>query len=322
MSEIDPIALRNAFGSFMTGVTVVTTVDASGKPVGFTANSFSSVSLAPPLLSVCPSVSMSSFELFDQCEYFQVSVLGQHQQDVSNIFASPTEDRFADIEWHKDDNGCPVIDNALASFSCRRWQSVPAGDHVILLGEVTGFDSREGLGLGYFRGGYFSLDMERRATEAQSSAHEAHQPVVVGALLEWRDGLLLIRSDQDDSNFMLPEVAVEDDQPTFDAIKAHIQADLNVEAKVGSVYSVFDHENSNRSSIYYRVNIDDETEFDLSDASGIVHQRLDQIDPKSMGSRAVKNMMERYLAESRSGNHRLYIGSERRGRTHLLSEES
>ena len=163
--------------------------------------------------------------------------------------------------------------------------------------------------------------MERRATEAQSSAHEAHQPVLVGALLEWRGGLLLMNST-DAQALMLPEVAVEDDQPTFDAIKAYVQSELDVEAKVGSVYSVFDHENSNRSSIYYRVNIDDETEFDLSEASSIVHKRLDQIDPGEMSSTAVRNMMDRYLAESRSGNHRLYIGNERSGRTHLLSEES
>ena len=190
MTATNPIALRNAFGSFMTGVTVVTTVDTDGTPVGFTANSFSSVSLDPPLLSVYPSVSMSSFEVFNNCDYFQVSVLGQHQQEISNTFASPTENRFAAIEWYKDKNGCPVIADALATFSCKRWQSVPAGDHIILLGEVTDFADREGLGLGYFRGGYFSLDMERRVAELQNSAHEADKPVLVGALLEWRGGLL------------------------------------------------------------------------------------------------------------------------------------
>jgi hypothetical protein len=268
---------------------------------------------------------MSSFELFEKAEFFQVSVLGQDQMDISNTFASAAEDRFAGIDCYDDHNGCPVISDSLASFSCRRWNTVPAGDHIILIGEVTDFSSRDGLGLGYFRGGYFSLDMERRASEAQSSAHEAHQPILVGALLEWRGGLLLAdggaRSNTD-GELRLPEIVVNDDQPTFDAIKAHIQKTFGVEAKIGSVYSVIDDQMNNRSSIFYRVNLEDDIEIDLSPDSGIVHKRLADIDLSRMESPAVINMLERYLNESRTGNHRIYIGTGKRGRTHQLSEES
>lgn len=321
MTPIDPIALRNSFGSFMTGVTVVTTVDSHGTPIGFTANSFSSVSLNPPLLSVCPATSMSSFEVFNTCEFFQVSVLGQHQQDISNTFASSKQDRFAGIAWHQDANGCPVIDDALASFSCRRWQSVPAGDHVILIGEVTSFSNREGLGLGYFHGGYFSLDMERKATEVQSHAHETHKPVLVGALLEWREGLVFLKSHADREQLELPAVSSEDndDQPTFDVIRAHIECVFGVDVKVGSVYSVFEHENADLSSIYYRVAIDDDVELDGSAKSEYLHIPLADLKPADMSQGAVTNMLERYLVESRSGNHRLYIGTEKKGKTHRIS---
>lgn len=312
MSKIDPIALRDAFGCFMTGVTVVTICDANGTPIGFTANSFSSVSIDPPLLSVCPSKSMSSFELFEQCEYFHVSVLGQQQQEISNTFASPEEDRFANVAWHKDANGCPVIEGALANFSCRRWQSVAAGDHIILIGEVTDFSSREGLGLGYFQGGYFSLDMERKATEVQTNAHEAHSPLLVGALVEWRNGLI-VASDEA-ASLSLPCISYEDEQPTFDVIKAYVESQFGVVVKVGSVYSVFEHENSRDFTIYYRVSIEDSLEPRLD--GKYRHIDLHSIDAASLDSEAAQHMVERYISESGSGNHRLYIGSEKQGQTH------
>ena len=75
MSTPDPRALRDAFGAFITGVTVVTTLDGGGTPVGFTANSFTSVSLDPPLLLVCPGRALSSFPVFQDCRHFAVSVL-------------------------------------------------------------------------------------------------------------------------------------------------------------------------------------------------------------------------------------------------------
>jgi len=95
MTTLDPRALRNAFGSFMTGVTVITSRDASGAPVGFTANSFTSVSLDPPLLLVCPGKFLSSYDAFTNCSHFAVNVLAEGQEEVSNTFAGYKGDRFA-----------------------------------------------------------------------------------------------------------------------------------------------------------------------------------------------------------------------------------
>ena len=110
MTAQDQRALRDAFGSFITGVTVITTVDGSGQPVGFTANSFSSVSLDPPLLLVCPGRFLTSFPLFEACSFFAVSVLAEGQEDVANIFASFRGDRFAKAAWHPDRHGVPLIE--------------------------------------------------------------------------------------------------------------------------------------------------------------------------------------------------------------------
>jgi len=157
MSDFDPRTLRDAFGRFMTGVTVVTTLDEDGSPVGFTANSFSSVSLDPPLLLVCPGRFLSSYEAFAWCDRFCVSVLSEDQTVAANTFAGFKGDRFARVSHTRDDHGVPLLCGAIARFSCQTHQVVPAGDHALLIGEVTSFDQTDAAGLGYVGGQFFSL---------------------------------------------------------------------------------------------------------------------------------------------------------------------
>lgn len=311
---IDPKALRNAFGSYMTGVTVVTTVDAAGTPIGFTANSFTSVSLDPPLLLVCPAKSMSSFDVFNNCTHFQVSVLAHNQEAISNIFAASQEDRFAQIDWTPDQHGCPKIDGALASFSCSREQSIDAGDHIIMLGKVSDFQVTEGQGLGYGDGGYFNLDMERKATELQT--HPDSRQVVAGALVEHDDKLLLVEnSPSEDCELCLPQIELDDDQPSYDSVKQHLTNTLGVAVNVGRVFSIFDHEDSNKSSIYYRVTLDNELPKKIN--NGGFHT-LDEVAALSFTSRATRTMIDRYISERKSGNHGLYIGTDATGTTHKI----
>lgn len=155
MSDLDPRALRDAFGRFMTGVTVVTTLGEDGRPVGFTANSFSSVSLDPPLLLVCPGKFLSSYHAFLACDRFCVSVLSEDQKAAANTFAGFKGDRFAQVAHQPDRHGVPLLEGAVARFSCRTHQIVPAGDHALLIGEVTAFDQSDAAGLGYVGGQFF-----------------------------------------------------------------------------------------------------------------------------------------------------------------------
>ena len=309
MTEFDPKALRTAFGSFMTGVTVVSTVDADGVPFGFTANSFSSVSLDPPLLLVCPAKSLSTFELFNRCTHFHVSVLAHDQQAVSDIFSSKQEDRFSHVAWHSDDNGCPVISNALANFSCQRQQSIDAGDHIILLGKITDFDAKEGQGLGYGLGGYFSLNMERKAAELQTHTQIEQESLIVGAIVEHQGRILLV---DETPKFALPHIEIDNETPSFDAMEDYLKQLLGVAVNVGSVYSIFDHEHNNQSSIYYRVNIDDELQ-----PQGHFYA-LDEIVDLSFSTDATRNIIDRYLDERSKGNHRLYVGSNKKGKVHRV----
>jgi len=317
--EIDPRELRNAFGAFMTGVTVVTTVDKSGIPLGFTANSFSSVSMAPPLLSVCPGKFLSSFEAFNQCDYFNVSILAHDQQSVSNVFASSSEERFSQVKWHTNAYGVPVIDGAIASFSCQRVESISAGDHIILLGEVKEFEHREGLGLGYTNGGYFSLDMERKASELQATTQPENQNVIVGALIENNDALFIIH-DHDQAS--LPQISLSRDEPTFDLIKQHASDAVGEQVNIGSVYSVFDSQDRASSYIYYHASVDS-TASTIQDkllkkSSPGQFINIDQLPISSFKSNAIASMISRYVSEYHTGNHNLYIGDELQGKTHKI----
>lgn len=158
----DPAALRAAFGSFMTGVAVVTATDKKGAPVGFTANSFTSVSMDPPLVLVCPGNHLSSYADFERVQHFAINILAEDQAEVSNLFASKTADRFAQVDWKAGMNGAPLITGAAARFSCSTFQRVPAGDHLILIGHVDAFDHSGRSGLGYATGGYFTLGQTQR----------------------------------------------------------------------------------------------------------------------------------------------------------------
>lgn len=310
MTDFDLKALRTAFGSFMTGVTIVSTRDKHGQPIGFTANSFTSVSLEPPLLLVCPAKSLSSFDVFNECDYFHISVLSDHQENISNIFAASEEDRFSQVDWYKDQHGSPVIDGALARFSCKRDRTIDAGDHIILLGEVTEFESHDGQGLGYGLGGYFSLNMERKATGLQTHTQAGDDHLLVGAVVEHK-GQMLLCTDKHNT-LDLPQIEIEDETPSFDAIEAYLDELLGVTVSVGAVYSIFDHENSHKSSIVYRVHIDDELQ-----PNGQFYD-LDELSAQTYASRATRNIIKRYLKERSTGNHRLYVGSETRGKAHLV----
>ena len=157
-SGSDARTLRDAMGCFATGVTVVTSKDADGEPVGLTANSFTSVSLDPPLLLVCIANTSKSRAALEVAETFAVNVLHIGQQPTSNLFAKPGEDRFSQTPWETGQHDVPLLSGALANFECRQHAIHEGGDHIILIGEVmrAKFDPRRDPLL-YFNGKYRRL---------------------------------------------------------------------------------------------------------------------------------------------------------------------
>ncbi len=157
-SGADARTLRDALGCFATGVTVVTAMSEDGEPAGLTVNSFTSVSLDPPLLLVCISETAGSFDLLKRTSHFAVNVLHIGQQPTSHRFATSEEDRFAGAPWEQGASGAPILTNALATFECARHACHTGGDHIILVGAVerARFEPQRDPLL-YFRGKYRRL---------------------------------------------------------------------------------------------------------------------------------------------------------------------
>jgi len=154
----DPRALRDAFGAFATGITIITTPTDAGEPVGFTANSFTSVSLDPPLVLVCVAESAFGYSAFRSARRFCVNVLADHQRDVSDTFASRGAEKFSSVAWRSGSTGAPVLSDVAAYFDCVPHQWTDAGDHGILIGRVVDFHFRDALPLCYYRGRYSALE--------------------------------------------------------------------------------------------------------------------------------------------------------------------
>ena len=155
-SVTDAKELRRALGRFVTGVTIVTTCTADGELEGLTANSFSSVSLDPPLVLWSLDRRARSLPRFLEARWFAINVLGSHQHGLSSRFASKLENRFDGIGYTSGLGGCPVLDDGLAHFECSVFNRVDAGDHVIFLGKVERMTHRDGEPL-LFSGGRYCV---------------------------------------------------------------------------------------------------------------------------------------------------------------------
>lgn len=150
----DRLLLRKALGSFGTGVTVVSTLDAAGRPVGVTANSFSSVSLDPPIVLWSLQQRSASLEAYDHSRRFVINVLSVDQVAISRRFATAMADRFEGVAWQRGLAGLPVLQGVVASFECQTVQRLEVGDHILFLGRVERFDHQPAAGLLYCQGRY------------------------------------------------------------------------------------------------------------------------------------------------------------------------
>lgn len=150
--------LRDSFGMFATGITVVTTRTPTGEPIGITVNSFNSVSLQPPLIVWSLSLDLPSRALFENCEYYAINVLAEDQQALSERFGGRGEgDRFVDLELECGEGDVPLLVDCCARFVCRNTVRHEGGDHLVFVSEVLSFERNEREPLLYFGGRYRRL---------------------------------------------------------------------------------------------------------------------------------------------------------------------
>ena len=145
---------RDALSRFASGVTIVTTCDASGRCHGITVSAFCSVSLDPPLVLICIEKATASHYAFGESGAFIVNILDAHQQDLSEQFAAPAADKFGDREFEPGIDGIPRLNGALATIECRVSAVHDGGDHTIFVGLVEHATARDGDPLVYFRSVY------------------------------------------------------------------------------------------------------------------------------------------------------------------------
>lgn len=160
MAAIDRRDLRNAFGAFATGVTVITTSH-GGEDAGLTANSFSSVSLDPPLILWSLDRGSRSLGIFEEARNFAVHVLSSDQEDISNRFAKSAPDKFTAIQVDRGEGSVPLLRDCAARFECRKAFTYDGGDHQIFVGEVLRYEHRDHKPLVFHSGRY------KRASEAE-----------------------------------------------------------------------------------------------------------------------------------------------------------
>ncbi|MGB3148744.1 MAG: flavin reductase family protein, partial [Paracoccaceae bacterium] len=297
-------ALRNAFGAFATGVTVLTTRQSDGTPRGFTANSFTSVSLDPPLLLVCLAKSAHSCQTFMEAEHFAVNVLAEDQKAISGLFASREPDKFDQCAWTPGVGDVPLIDGALAQLACARERLVDAGDHIILIGRVLDFATSAASPLGYYKGTYFSIGLESSLVDAVA----ATGGTMVGAVLT--DGGRILLAEAADGGLSVPKAPGT--RPNLAGLRAHLQA-MDLRPEVEFLYAVYEDRDTGLNGIYYHGQVAGPV------PAGMVLLPLDGLPFDRVTNAAERSMLERYAQEFRHGAFGIYQGDETSGKVRRVT---
>ncbi len=155
----DSQQFRAALGMFATGVTIITARAPDGSLVGLTANSFNSVSLAPPLVLWSLARQAGSMPVFSRGSHYAINILAAEQIELARRFAMRDVDRFAGASWREGAGGAPVLEGAAATFECANRSQYEEGDHVIFVGEVECCASRDGAHPLLFHGGRYYTEL-------------------------------------------------------------------------------------------------------------------------------------------------------------------
>lgn len=300
---IDPMDLRRAFGSFATGVTIVTTTDAAGEVYGFTANSFTSVSLDPPLLLVNIAKTAFGLEAFTHADGFAVNILAEKQKNLSNVFASKGADKFKSVDWMPKKTGSPVFDGVIGWFDCASHQQVDAGDHIILIGRVLDYGYNADSPLGFCRGAYVSFGLSPQMLQLVSGAGN----LKVGALIEHNEKILLL-TDELTGEVKIPVSDSVGECGTGEGLIGGL-ASIGIEAHLPFLFSAF-HDGITRH-IYYRGEI--LSTLDVLETKNLHFYSYDDIPWQAISDSAITNMLKRFITEHSIGNYAIYIGDDDQG---------
>lgn len=303
----DTRELRNALGVFATGVTVVTTRDDAGRPRGFTANSFTSVSLDPPLILVCVARTIGSAPVFLDSRAFAVNILAAEQQAVSTAFGTPSGTRFDAVTYTPGKTGSPVIDGVAAWLECASHDTVDEGDHVLLVGRVLDYGYTTANPLGYCRGSYITFGLAQDALKAVQDP----APVRVGAIVE-HDGAVYLE-DKADGSVSLPTAPRLGSDQEAGSLVGRLSA-AGVAMELSFIYAVFEDAAQGSQYIFYRA--------EARQPGTRVRDRFvpfDAIPWPRLPDDASRTMLRRYVAERQENAFGIYVGDHQSGTVRAVS---
>lgn len=295
-TAIDPKELRKALGCFATGVTVVTTRLADGNLLGFTANSFSSVSLDPPLVMVCIANTAAGIDGWRKSRAFAVNILSEEQQEVSSRFARRGIDKFGETPWRPSTLGSPLLQETVAWFDCSMHEVIPMGDHDILIGRVESFEHTARSPLGFVSGAYLHFGLLQQALATMPSRRDLR----VGAIIEIDGKLLLKRSP---TGYVVPSAVRLSGSKDGNGLQEELAA-AGYQTEVPFLFAVYED-----GPIQHIVHRGQAARIDPQGPAGdFVELPLDELPLGSMASRAERLMLERFLEERKSNVAGIYVG--------------
>lgn len=159
--QLEQRSLRQLLGQYATGITVVTALDSNHKKIGMTANSFTSVSLDPPLILWNIAKSATHFEDFKQAEYFAINILSEDQYQESKHFSKSSDDKFEGLDDVDEYMGIPILNKSLTTFVCRQYELHEAGDHYIIVGQIEACRNQLGNPLVFHNGQYKQANLHQ-----------------------------------------------------------------------------------------------------------------------------------------------------------------
>ena len=304
--KFDNLEYRKTLGKFVTGVTIITTCEKDGTPRGFTANSFTSVSLEPPLILICIGDFNEGLELFKNSEYFAVNILNEEQVDISNLFAQPVKNKFEEIEWSNSKFGVPIIKGALAWLECKNFDQKRSGDHLILIGNVKNFHNEGGYPLAYYNGNYISFNNETSLVNAM----EKDSKTIIGAIIEKNNSILFF--DDSKNNILKLPVIGENGEPSNTTKLVSKYSNIGLKMSLDFVYSVYEDKRLDAVCIYYR------SKGDETIPKGYKYVKFNDINWEKIKDKALVIMLKRYIEEANQGDFAVYMGNETTGLTQTL----
>lgn len=303
---------RRTLGAFMTGVTVVTTTDKAGRPRGMTMNSFTSVSLDPPLVLVCVDFRAASYEAFRESEGIGIHILSSDQQELAINFASKSPDKFVGIETVNGSGGAPIIPDVHAWIDCTTEQVIDAGDHAIILGRVRDYDAQDRRPLAFYQGKFNSFGTDEEIVQQQANTQGRTN---VRWVIESADERLAI-CRHDDGSLELPGGLLNAEQLSDSGLSAAASEQLGSKVEIDFLYSLYDGKRGDPILVYRGRIVDDVDELN----QGFVLIPTSEAEPDLFSDQSEIAVIERYGRERVGAVFGIYAGSQHAGTVASLGE--